>query len=159
MRAAEYEPLNAQNLQQVLRDTKRKRPGGSGWSLPVFCKFLCKYVSSYISSYISFMAFRHMQSEICYCPRPLEGCGHVTLARGDSNTLRLRRAPLNSGFSRKSREKRLEFRAGLYFNRNISAYTGLLSCRAQLSAILIFCSVISSNRRSLLSYSFWDRST
>ena len=40
--------------------------------LPVFCKFLCKYVSSYVSiyvgsnvsSYISFMAFRHMQSEI-----------------------------------------------------------------------------------------------
>ena len=23
-----------------------------------------------------------------YCPRPLEGRGHVTLARGDSNTLR-----------------------------------------------------------------------
>ena len=51
-----------------------------------------------------------------YCPRPLEGRGHVTLAHGDSNTLRVRRAPLNSGFSRKSREKRLEVRAGLYCN-------------------------------------------
>jgi hypothetical protein len=51
-----------------------------------------------------------------YCPRPLEGRGHVTLARGDSNTLRVHRAPLNSGFSRKTREKRLEFQVGLYCN-------------------------------------------
>ena len=51
-----------------------------------------------------------------YCPRPLEGRGHVTLARGDSNTLRVHRAPLNSGFSRKPREKRLEFQVGLYCN-------------------------------------------
>ncbi|MBR3186928.1 MAG: hypothetical protein IKF59_02700, partial [Lachnospiraceae bacterium] len=49
-------------------------------------------------------------------PRPLEGRGHVTLARGDSNTLRVHRAPLNSGFSRKTREKRLEFQVGLYCN-------------------------------------------
>ena len=49
---------------------------------------------------------------------PLEGCGHVTLARSDSNTLRVRRAPLNSGFRDKAshcREKRLEFQVGLYF--------------------------------------------
>ncbi len=39
------------------------------------------------------------------------------LARGDSKTLRVPRAPLNSGFSRKSREKRLEFRTGLYCNK------------------------------------------
>ena len=59
---------------------------------------------------------KNVDSQLRYCPRPLEGRGHVTLARGDSNTLRLRRAPLHSGFSRKSREKRLEFRAGLYCN-------------------------------------------
>lgn len=56
-----------------------------------------------------------------YCPRPLEGRGHVTLARGDSNTLRVHRAPLNSGFSRKSRKNRLEFRAGLYCNEATEA--------------------------------------
>ena len=44
------------------------------------------------------------------------------VARGDSNTLRVRRAPLNSGFSRKSREKRLEFRAGLYSNPTHQMY-------------------------------------
>ena len=49
---------------------------------------------------------KNVDSQLRYCPRPLEGRGHVTLARGDSNTLRLRRAPLHSGFSRKSREKR-----------------------------------------------------
>ncbi len=59
---------------------------------------------------------KNVDSQLRYCPRPLEGRGHVTLARGDSNTLRLRRAPLHSGFSRKSREKRHEFRAGLYCN-------------------------------------------
>ncbi len=38
------------------------------------------------------------------------------VARGDSNTLCVRRAPLNSGFSRIAREKRLAFQAGLYCN-------------------------------------------
>ena len=37
-------------------------------------------------------------------------------AFGDSNALTRRQTPYNSGFSRKSREKRLEFRAGLYCN-------------------------------------------
>jgi hypothetical protein len=37
-------------------------------------------------------------------------------ARGDSNALHARRAPFNSGFSRKTREKHLEFQVGLYCN-------------------------------------------
>ena len=31
---------------------------------------------------------KNVDSQLRYCPRPLEGRGHVTLARGDSNTLR-----------------------------------------------------------------------
>ena len=57
MRAAEYEPLNAQNLQQVLRDTKtkekgREAPDGAFRSFVSF--FVSFYVSFYESSYVSF---------------------------------------------------------------------------------------------------------
>lgn len=33
-----------------------------------------------------------------YCPHPLEGRGHITPARGESNTLRVHRAPSGPGF-------------------------------------------------------------
>lgn len=52
---------------------------------------------------------------------PYQGREQVTPARGDSNTLTRRPAPLHLGFARKSRAKRLEFRGGVKCNQNTSS--------------------------------------
>ena len=64
MRAAEYEPLNAQNLQQVLRDTKTKEKGREApdGAFRSFVSFnvgfnVSFYINYYVSYYISFYDF------------------------------------------------------------------------------------------------------